>query len=217
MATLFRRRYTRAIEDVGSTEKILGVCILLLVAVIVIAFAVRLGTGEDVSFDAEESVDRTTATPPGEMKPEDARGTPEMMENPFPGCGLEGWQPPERVDRFSAENLYTKIDGQADAYLRFHVAGLTFGTYRHEADAARAIDVYWYDMGAPANALGMYESEEPPGVGSVAVGDKGYQVGGAVLFCKGAAYVQVLPSSLDDADARAALRIAECLDDRIKE
>jgi hypothetical protein len=202
---LFARRYARKPEAVSRTEKLLGAFILLLAAGIIAAFAATVASDRDYLFDVDDGayagLDQTRA----------ARST----ENLFPAPGLAGWQAPTRVERFSADDLYVKIDGRAEAYLKFHVVGLTFGTYVFAGDAARTVDVYWYDMGAPANALGMYESEEAPGATPVAIGRRAYQVGGAVFFCKGSSYVQVLPSRLDDGPI--SLKIAEHLAERIEQ
>ena len=128
---------------------------------------------------------------------------------PFPDAGVDGWRSPSRTSHYTAETLYKKINGRADAYLQFGVVGLAFGSYEHEADPSRMIDVYWYDMGKPDNAFGMYRSEMPPDVRSVALGREAYDVGGAVFFCKGASYVQVLPAGALDHEQSASLSIAE--------
>jgi hypothetical protein len=216
MPTLFARRYARKTEEVGNTEKVLGSLILLIVAGIVVLFVVQVATNEEYLFLVDENAYLPTATQPGAAGILRAQSTGTAAENPFPDPPLEDWRAPVRVERFTADNLYTKIDGRAEAYLKLHVVGLTFGTYRHRADAARTIDVYWYDMGTPANALDMYRSEQAPGGASISVGSEGYQIGGAVFFCAGSAYVQVLPNRLDDADANAALKIAERLADRVE-
>lgn len=129
-------------------------------------------------------------------------------EGPFPDPGLAGWQPPQEVSRYTPEDLYVKIDGRAGLYIQFSVVGLTFGTYSHERDSGRTIDVYWYDMGEPVNAFGIYRAEAAQGAEPVAIGRQGYQTGGAVFFWKGGSYVQVLPSASDADEARAALEIA---------
>jgi hypothetical protein len=124
---------------------------------------------------------------------------------------VEGWQRPERVSHYTPDTLYEKIDGRADAYLQFHVVGLTFGTYLHRSETDRMIDVYWYDMGKAENAMGIYRAEESPDGAPVSFGRDGYQVGGAVFFWKGPAYVQVLPVASDVDDAAVALEIAKRL------
>ena len=216
MRTFFARRYMRRIELVGNTEKVLGILILLLVAAIVVAFVLQVGTNRDYLFNVDQETYAPAAPEPADAEAEAARSSAGEGENPFPDPGLEDWRPPSRVDRFTADNLYVRIDGRAEEYLRFQVVGLTFGVYRHVSNTGRTVDVYWYDMGTPRNALGMYRSEQPPDAATIPIGRAGYQVGGSVFFCKASSYVQVLPSRPDDAAAEAALSIAEHLAERIE-
>ncbi len=228
MPTFLSRRYARRIENVGITEKVVGVLVLLLTGGIVAALAMQVATDETRLFDVDEDAysvggpilvgpaslpaNGLSGTEAGPTAPVDARGA----VNPFPEPDVQGWRRPSFVSRYSPENLYVKIDGRAAVYLRFHVSALTFGTYYHQADAGRTIDVYWYDMGEPANASGIYGAEAAPEATPVPIGSDGYQIGGAVFFWKSASYVQLLPSDLDEADARAALRIARRLAELIE-
>jgi hypothetical protein len=132
-----------------------------------------------------------------------------IAEPPFPDPGLPGWRSPQRISRYSRENLYVKIDGRAEFYLQSGMVAMTFGAYPSVDDSRRTVDVYWYDMGDPANASGVYRAEAPPDATRVGIGDEGYEVGGAVFFRKGAGYVQVLPGDPVDADGLAARAIAQ--------
>jgi hypothetical protein len=138
-------------------------------------------------------------------------------ENPFPDPGVENWRVPGEVSRYTPDTLYQKINGRADAFLQFHAVGLTFGTYYHGSDSNRFIDVYWYDMGEPVNAFGMYRAEAPPESTTASIGADGYETGGAVFFRKGSSYVQVLPVGLEEDDTGVALKIAERLAARIED
>jgi len=210
MPTFFARRYSRKLEAVTRTEKALGILILLLVAGIVAALAIQVTTNRDYLFEVSDAED-------AQSSPMAQDTAPLEPQNPFPDPELKDWRRPRRTDRFTADDLYVKIDGQAEAYLQFHVVGLTFGTYEHKSDPDSAVDVYWYDMGEPANAQAMYHSEEAPGAVPVAIGREGYQAGGAVFFWKGPSYVQLLPTGLDESHSRAALKIAQCLAERIED
>jgi hypothetical protein len=217
MPTLFARRYMREGQAVGKTEKTLGVLILLGVAAIIAAFVVEVATNQDSLFDVAETAYGPAAPGPADSQAQPASVASSETENPFPEPGIEGWRAPGRVNHFTADNLYVKIDGRAAAYLEHGVVGLTAGTYEHRGEVDRLIDVYWYDMGTSKNALAMYRSEEAPEAAPVSIGQAGYQVGGAVFFCDGSSYVQVLPSRSGDADAQVALKIAERLAARIDE
>jgi len=178
------------------------------------------GAGEDAVLAAAErayasAVPEAAATA---AAPE-AEATSEA-ENPFPTPAEPGWRVPTNVARFSPENLYVKIDGRAELYLQFQVVGLTFGTYAHQTDPDLTIDVYWYDMGTPANALGVYQAEATPGAEAVDVGQEGYVSGGAVFFRAGGSYFQVLPMSAGvepattvDIAARLAEQVRSTADD----
>jgi hypothetical protein len=199
MPTFLGRRYARPLAAVSATEKAVGACVLLLVVGILGAFAITVATNRDYLFTGDERME--------------ARAVPDGAA--FPAAGLAGWRAPDKVEHFSPDDLYIKIDGQADVLLRFHVAGLTFGTYTGTGDPAPSVDVYWYNMGTPADAEEMYRSELPPGTTPLAIGAAGYQVGGAVFFWKNASYVQVLPSQPDEAGGQAARQIAERIAERI--
>ena len=193
MPTIFQRRYQRGVERIGHTEKVLGALFLLLTAGIVAVFIRHVITDEDYLFEVTE---------------------PTGPPSTFPAPGLDEWRTLAQVSRFTPETLHVKINGRADVYLRLNVVGLAFGRYCHEADRDRSIDVYWYNMGEPANALGIYQAEVAPEADPVSVGREGYQIGGAVFFHKGGSYVQVLPLDADDDDA--ALTIARLIAERIE-
>ncbi len=129
--------------------------------------------------------------------------------NPFPPPELSGWRIPAKVARFTPDTLYEKINGRAGLYLQYKVVGMTFGTYFHQTKRDQTIDVYWYDMGEPQNALGAYKAEAPADGTSLDLGSQGYTIGGAVFFIKGASYLQVLPSTEGEETAQAAMNIAQ--------
>jgi len=217
MPTFFARRYMRPLEAVGRAEKTVGVVIVLLAAAVIGIFAYQVATNRDYLFEPGEQVYADVPTTDVGSRPGAEPAAADETQNLFPDPELDGWHVPRQVERFNADNLYVKIDGRADAYLKFGVVGLTFGRYCREDHPERTLEVYWYDMGTPANALGMYRSEEAPDATPVSLGQAGYQVGGAVFFCQGSSYVQVMPFGLGDADAQAALTVAERLAERIKQ
>ncbi len=211
MPTVPSRPTQEHVRIVGRTEKVLGWIILLLLAAIVSAFVARVLTNEDHLFNVDAAAYQDQPETNVQVTTAPARLDASQTENPFPEPGVPGWQRPTHVGRYATDNLHIKINGRAEAYLKFQVVGLTFGTYTHRDDPGRTVDVYVYDMGEPARASGMYRSELPPDVEAVPIGDDAYQSGGAVFFRKGASYVQVLPTGQGAADAQAALRIAERL------
>ena len=198
MATFFARRYMRRPEAVGNVERSLGAIIVLLLAVVMTIYVRQVITDKHYLFEVDAAAYTDTQEPVA-------------SSNPFPQPGAADWRAPREVSRFTPETLYQKIDGRADAYLQFHALGLTFGTYHNQSAPDGLIDVYWYDMGEPLNAFGIYRAEASPEAAVVSIGNDGYSTGGAVFFWKGSCYVQVLPTRFDDSDAPVALAIAERL------
>jgi hypothetical protein len=204
------RHYARRIEHVGRTERLVGVLVMLLLAAIVAALIKTAVSDGESLFD----VDEAAFAPEGTSN--SARTSAGEHANPFPEAGAIGWRRPTNVLWYAPYDLHIKINGRADLYLQHGVSGLTFGTYTHESDADRSIDVYWYDMDEASSATSIYRAEAAPGAAPVSVGAEGYQIGGAVFFHLGASYVQALPGSVGEADAAACLEIAKQIAERIE-
>jgi len=204
MWSFLSRRYMRPIGQVGVVERTLGIVILLFTGGIVATFVVQATA---VRAPAADGVSRASAQ--GNATNEAAPPAIPLMEAAFPDPGVRGWRAPERVFHYTPENLYTKINGRAPAYIEAGFVALRFGVYTSDADARWTIDVYWFDMGRGENAETMFRAEAAPGAAAVTVGDEAYQTGGAVFFRQGAAYVQVVPAEFGEADALTARSIAE--------
>lgn len=111
---------------------------------------------------------------------------------------------PVRIERY-AENLYEKIDGKEGMFRAFEVVDLRFGQY-FDRRGNRSFDVYIYDMGEPANALGIYMTERSGAVDRLEVGRSGYVSGSGAFFWKGRYYVNVLGPGDGGEDALAISR-----------
>jgi hypothetical protein len=135
--------------------------------------------------------------------------------DPFAAAAVPGWHRVGAVEHYGADDMYLKIDGAADAYLRFNARGLTFATYARDDRADHVVEVYSYQMTSPADARAAYESERPADATAVAVGDRGYRSGGTVFFCRGTSYVRLIPMRSDETDAPAILDIARAWAEQI--
>jgi len=220
MPSFFARRYVRPLASVGRLERTLSVLILLLAAGVVAAFVRQsLSDREPPLFElADPAPDQglgLAAADAGPFPPEAAPAYVPDAENPFPPPDIPGWSRPEQVARYTPDNLYQKINGRVGLYLQYHVAGLAFGSYVFANSDDRTLDIFWYDMGSPENALGIYRAEAPPDAEEISIGTHGYTTGGAVFFIKGGHYVQILPATTQPADAEAALAVARRISDSI--
>ena len=129
----------------------------------------------------------------------------------LPSVDLPGWGDAAGLRVYTPEDLWEKINGRADLYLAFHMARMVFGTYSDSRDPGRFIDVYWYDMGAPDNAFGIYRAEMSSEPRSIDVGREGYATPGGVFFWKGGSYVRVEASDGSEELADAALAVARAV------
>lgn len=217
MPSFFSRRYIRPLAAVGRVERTLSVLILLLMASVVAAFVHQSLTNREYLFELDPALERAAApTEHDAAAPGDSPTYVAEGDNPFPTLEAAGWSRPAQVARYTPDDLYVKINGRVGLYLQYHVAGLTFGEYSLIGQPDRTIDVFWYDMGGPENALGIYRAESPPDGAAVPIGAGGYETGGAVFFIKGGCYVQVLPTTTEAADAAVAMEIARKIGERIE-
>ncbi len=132
-------------------------------------------------------------------------------ESLLPSVELSGWGEPTGLRVYTPEDLWEKINGRADLYLAFHMVRMVFGTYSDSRDPGKFIDVYWYDMGMPDNAFGIYRAEMSSEPRSVDVGREGYATPGGVFFWKGGSYVRVEASDGSEELAAVALAAARAV------
>ncbi len=85
-------------------------------------------------------------------------GAPDL--GAFPPAILEGgWQAASRVQEFSPETLYEKINGAADQFLQYGFEKLHFVAI-HQPESGLEMNVEAYDMGAFKNALGIFTAQK---------------------------------------------------------
>lgn len=78
---------------------------------------------------------------------------------PFPPSILsDGWKATSRVESYTEENLYEKINGQAEQYRKFGFRGLRVLSIA-SPDNSLSLDLYLYDQGNFANALGLFGAQ----------------------------------------------------------
>jgi hypothetical protein len=138
--------------------------------------------------------------PPGlpEVQPEGPSGT-------LPLTSPSGW-PRGAVESYDRDTLYEKINGKADAYLVYGLAGLRFASYANPADPDEAyVDVYAYDMGTPLDAFGMYRSQRTGRETAADIGDEGVDTGRALFARRGPYYLEVMASGPRAEDEARAL------------
>jgi hypothetical protein len=112
------------------------------------------------------------------------------------------------IESYGPETLFEKINGKADAYLVFDVAGLEFAGYARPEDPDSYVDVYLYDMAEPLNAFGIYRAQRSGTEKRLDAPDEGCAVGASAFARRGRYYLEVLASGADCAAEARALAAA---------
>jgi hypothetical protein len=129
----------------------------------------------------------------------------------LPPSPTKGWQMRGSMEGYAATDMYLKVDGAADTYLRFNAQRLRFATYAQNGPDPAVIEVYCYDMASPRDARDAYEHEKPPDATAVSAGDEAYRTGGTIFFLSGDSYVRLIPTHGGESDAPAILELAQAL------
>ncbi len=124
------------------------------------------------------------------------------------GLAPQGWKLYDEVRRFTAENLYEKIDGRAEFYLAYDMVEMTFAGFEDAGNDARFIDISIYDMGTAIRAFGVFASERSQEGSSVELGRDAYRSGANCYIWKGKYYVQVVSSDITAELQRMSLDLA---------
>jgi len=136
---------------------------------------------------------------------------------PLDALAPRGWKTMGKVEQFTADSLYEKIDGRAEQYLDYKCVRLICTTLVNEQDSKQFIDVSVFDMGRPVQAFGVFSVERTEGLPAFALGREGYRSEASYFFWKGRYYVQIIPSDRGAVLAKASLDVAKTLEKRLSD
>lgn len=122
---------------------------------------------------------------------------PSTERGPVPaGLAAKDWTEGP-ITRFSAQNLYVKINGRADFFLSKGFEQLYFVSL---ASGEHTVDIELYDMAEPANAVGALSAERRAGTDvDTDSGMMSYASRNALFVARGPYYVRAIGSSESDA------------------
>jgi hypothetical protein len=109
--------------------------------------------------------------------------------SPAEKAKLAALAPGKTEPHFYLSNLFEYIDGGADVYLQYGLAGMVHQEYR-AGDTDITTDIY--DMGDALHAFGMYAAERSPDYQFIPMGAEGYSNDGMLNFLRGRYYVKLL-------------------------
>lgn len=126
----------------------------------------------------------------------------------------EGLTPSGAPEFFGADTLADKINGKAELYLP---AGFRELACQRLSLAGRPghLELFLYDMAAPANAFAVFSAQRRPGFARMELGDHAYLAGNALFFAQGPFYAEIIADSAVPGTAEALERLARLLAARL--
>jgi len=129
----------------------------------------------------------------------------------------DGWKLYEGIQEYKAENLWEKINGNAELFLSYNVNKLTYASLVRTSDTGQYIDLFLYDMNSPANAFGVFSverfSEEPP----LDLGREAYRSDASYFIWQDRYYIQILASESTDELRQIGMNLAQEIIGAIKD
>ncbi len=127
----------------------------------------------------------------------------------------EGWSLDEKVHVFSAHNLYERINGRAELYLSYDVISMTTATFVKGDTPGEFLELSIFDMGNPLKAFGIFSIERSPGEPPLPLGRLGYRSDANMYVWKGAYYIVVVSSRIQEEMGQITLDLASKVTDAL--
>ena len=105
---------------------------------------------------------------------------------------LPGWQMANKPYRYSPQDLYKYINGEAEFFLAYGFVSLKGANYSSGSDSRDSITVDIYDMGEKLNAFGVFQSKRGRESSSLKIGAASFGSDGFIVFYKDRYYVEIL-------------------------
>lgn len=123
---------------------------------------------------------------------------------------VDGWTLSKEVEVFTGENLFDRINGAAEGYLKCNFVEMTSVDYTKNG-TDKYVTLQMYRHASPADAFAIYSSERSPGPTFLKIGAEGYRDAGLVYFLCGSMYVKVMSSDESAETAAMMEKIARTL------
>jgi hypothetical protein len=120
-----------------------------------------------------------------------------------PGWILEG---PNK--KYSPDDLFEYINGEAELYLQHGFQDLVSGFYLNERNEKQGLSADVYRMASSLEAFGIYSRYRGMGVRIVPVGMEGFVSAAQMMFCQGRYFVQLNASGMTNLNAGVFLALA---------
>ncbi len=129
---------------------------------------------------------------------------------PAPGFS-EGWVIEGKVNRYSAEDLYVYINGEAELYMPYGFDALASAFYGRGNDPGSGIVADIYRMRSLIDAFGIYSNYRDTGVESVKIGAGGFVDESQLMFYKDRYFVRLSVSGTVTGGRNILMRCAQAI------
>jgi hypothetical protein len=129
-----------------------------------------------------------------------AAQTPAELKSWLPA--IDGWSISEKMEVFSPDNLFDRINGSAPLYIENNFREMMATEYTKEDEY---ITIQAYRHATPEDAFGMYASERSPDLRFFPFGGEAQGDGQDIFFFAGSMYVKIWTSAENAEDALKAI------------
>jgi hypothetical protein len=123
-----------------------------------------------------------------------------------PGWALEG-----PIKKYTGEDLFEYINGEAELYVQFGFRILTAGLYLKDGNEKLGIAADVYEMGSDLEAFGIYANYRKPEAEPVKAGTEGFVSPSQLMFYQGRYFVQLNASGVATQDQAVFLSLADLI------
>ncbi|MBF0502489.1 MAG: hypothetical protein HQM09_20290 [Candidatus Riflebacteria bacterium] len=145
----------------------------------------------------------------------EASGT--TIEELLPAANfLDGWTMEEKVETFSRETLYERIDGEAEMYLPYGFESLVstyYGMGAKENRSSLAVDIF--KMGSSLDAFGIYSNYRDSEDEAIKVGVDGVISESQLMFYQDRYFIHLSASGSKKPDRKAFIACAEAISKKL--
>ncbi len=121
---------------------------------------------------------------------------------------LPGWALAGPIKKYTGEDLFEYINGEAELYLQFGFKILTAGLYLKDGNEKLGIAADVYEMGSDLEAFGIYANYRKPTAEPVKAGIEGFVSPSQLMFYQGRYFVQLNASGAATQDQAVFLNLA---------
>lgn len=130
-----------------------------------------------------------------------------------------GWRLYDKIEIYSPQDMYEKINGSAEMYLAYDVSSMNFVSLETEKDeGGKYIDIFIFDMNSSLNAFGVYSIGRPSDVKKAGIGQGSYIQDSGCYFWKGQYYIKIDVSedspNMESTVLTMAQKLSELIPDR---